>query len=123
MDQTTEKLVALIREEELVKRRRNGHLIGAWHDIETGELKDFHGTGVLNMETPQGVQAMNIEFPINNCKTFDEAFAAAQEAINLHVKVLQQQSMAIQQNQIAQQQMAMRAAQIQKAIGGIQIAR
>lgn len=100
--------------------------VTAYADTTTHELVEFGGFAVIQFNGPQGSQAVPLDFPIGNCKTWDEAFAAFDEAARLHCQVLN-----VQQNVIAaqlqqQQSAAQRKAQIDKAlngVGGIEIAR
>lgn len=95
----------------------------ACQDVTSGELVEFIGKGAKNVSTPQGQGTAQFDFPIGNCKTWEEAWSAFDEAESLQFRILQADQAKAQNQQLANQQAEIRAQQIRNAIGGVVMAR
>jgi len=123
--------------EQVPARRRGTKLVMAWVAIDSSAEKNggkkkvlgppgsFSGSGNLefvdNMTGQK--QIVPVNFPIANCSSFDEAFGAFDDAMQLHVKLLNAQQQMMQQQAVAAQAAQMRKSQIDNAVRGIEIAR
>lgn len=100
---------------------------GASECTNTGEgsaiLSHFEGVGPVMQTDGQRQWVQTIQFPIGNVKSLDEAFAAYDEAKELHVKVMNARHAHIHAQQMQQQQAMQRQHEIQKAVHGIVLAR
>lgn len=103
--------------DRLETRRWNGtgKIIGAWIKIgengaDTGDYYDFHGIGVIQMQTPFGVLELPMKFGIG-CKTWEEAWPLYEQSAQTHLNAWSENQRKAQQAQLQQAYMDQKAAQ------------
>lgn len=112
---------------EPLTRRCGESIVTAWRELSpegtpvVTALIDFNGLSTFGLrnEMTGETTAAQFNFPINNVKTFAEAFAAFEEAKSLHVRGANMQ-IQMQRDQAAQQQLAaQQRAEIARAVQGL----